>query len=161
MPPSKSLRFSHDSGSLIPPWAFWRSNPPRFLSLSQKPTGFLRDLRMLPTVKPAFLRRMEKLPFRRSGDSSRSLCISSKLWGPLRLPDLLGSSGPILRFHFFFHRKEAPGYAYLAQVTATGWTLSTIEDSKVLPSSRVHGFWKASNGASMGSSQGRGSPEYA
>jgi len=40
MPPSESLRFSHDSGSLIPPWAFWSRNLPRFLFLSQKTPGF-------------------------------------------------------------------------------------------------------------------------
>jgi len=72
MPPSESLRFSHDSGSLIPPWAFWRINLPRFFSLPQKPTGF-KGFKDPPHGETRFPEKDGEPPFRRSGNSSRSL----------------------------------------------------------------------------------------
>jgi hypothetical protein len=125
------FRFSLSMGSLIPPWAFCGRNPPRFLFLSQKTPGFEIPEdpphgggRSSETLSPE---EDGKLPFRRSGNSSRSLCISSKLRGPLGFWIFLGfSTYPsglwgFSGFRFFFHRKEAPGYAYLLQVTATEW----------------------------------------
>jgi hypothetical protein len=52
----------------------------------------------------------------------------------LGLLDLSFRALGFLGFRFSFHRKEAPGYAYLLQVTATGWGLSTVEDLKANPS---------------------------
>jgi len=91
-------------------------------------------------VKPAFLRRTESLPFGEAGippgvfTSPPSFGVHWGFWiflGFSTYPSgLWGFSG----FRFFFHRKEAPGYAYLLQVTATEWGLSKVEDLKANPS---------------------------
>jgi len=143
MPPLESLRFSYDSGSLIPPWAFCRRNLPRFLSL--KSPRVLRYLRMLPTVeeeamKPSFLRRTESFPFGEAGIPIGVFEFPPQASGSTEAFGSSWASRPILPgfgvlgFRFFFHRKEAPGYAYLLQVTATGWGLSKVEDLKANPS---------------------------
>jgi len=85
------FRFSLGMGSLIPPWAFCGRNPPRFLFLSQKTPGF-----EIPEDPPhgetRFPEKDGELCLRRSRNSSRSLCISSKLRGPLGFWIFLGFS---------------------------------------------------------------------
>ena len=77
------FRFSHDSGSLIPPWAFCERNLSGFLSL--KRPRVLRDLRILPTVeeetvKPSFLRRIPPGVFEPVPQALRSTGASGSFW---------------------------------------------------------------------------------
>jgi hypothetical protein len=57
----------------------------------------------------------------------------------------------------------APGYAYLSQVTATGWGLSKVEDFKANPSlfGESMDLSELSDELPWGSSPGGGFPEYA
>jgi len=87
---------------------------------------------MLPTVeeeamKPSFLRRTESFPFGEAGippgvfaspPSFRVHWAFGSSWVFWTYPSGLLR---FLGFCFSFHRKEAPGHAYLSQVTATGW----------------------------------------
>ena len=91
-------------------------------------------------MKPAFLRRTESLPFGEAGIPPGVFEFPPQVPGSTGLLDLLGlldlsfRALGFLGFRFFFHRKEAPSYAYLSQVTATGWGLSKVEDLKANPS---------------------------
>jgi len=123
---------------LIPPWAFWRRNLPRFLFL--KSPRVLRYLRILPTVKPSFLRRTVSFAFEKAGippgvfASPLSFGVHWGFWIFLGFSTYPSGLWGFLGFRFFFHRKEAPDYAYLLQVTATEWGLSKVEDFKANPS---------------------------
>jgi hypothetical protein len=101
-------------------------------------------LRILPTVeeeavKPSLLRRTVSFPFEEAGippgvfASPRSSGVHWGFWIFLGFSTYPSGLWGFLGFHFSFHRKEAPSYAYLSQVTATGWGLSTVEDLKDPP----------------------------
>jgi hypothetical protein len=125
---------------------------------------------MLPTVKPAFLRRTVSFAFGEAGippgvfASPPSFGVHWDFWIFLGFSTYPSGLWGFLGFRFSFHRKEAPGYAYLLQVTATGWGLSTVEDLKANPSlfGESMDLSELSNGASVGKTQKtEDSPEYA
>jgi hypothetical protein len=132
-------------GSLIPPWAFCERNLSGFLSLPQKTPGFegFEDSphRGRRNGETLFSEEDGKLSFPQEGEFlPESLNSLRKLRGPLGLPDLFGSSGPILPgfggffgVPLFLPPKGGFGLFNLSQVTATGWTLSTAEDFKDSP----------------------------
>ena len=94
--------FSLGMGSLIPPWAFCRRNPPRFLSLFEETPGLEIPEdpphgggRSGETLSPE---EDGELPFPQEGEFlPESLNPLHKLWCPLGLPDLFGASGSSFR----------------------------------------------------------------